>query len=201
MRTVRRGTNRVLLGLAGAVLLGAGAAVLMGGLDLPAKWHIGLPGGWPWTSPGEVLLPRGSRTRWTDRGWWWPVVIAVLAVLVLLSLWWLVTQLRRHRLPEVLVDSGDGEGALLRGRALEAVLAAETEALEGVEGAAVLLTGRRTQPRVRAVLALAPHADPGTVVLRFADEAVAHARGSAGLERLPAEVRLRGVRHRPERVS
>ncbi|MFI2190308.1 hypothetical protein [Streptomyces sioyaensis] len=59
----------------------------------------------------------------------------------------------------------------------------------------MLLTGRRTQPRVRAILALAPHADPGTVVARFADEAVAHARGSAGLERLPAR-----LRHRAERV-
>ncbi|MEU9114273.1 alkaline shock response membrane anchor protein AmaP [Streptomyces sp. NPDC048483] len=201
MRTVRRGTNRVLLGLAGAVLLGTGGTVLMGGLDLPVKWHLGLPAGWPWTRPGDVLLSAHDRTRWTDRGWWWPVVIAVLAVLVLLLLWWLVTQLRRHRLDEILVDSGDGEGALLRGRALEGVLAAETKALEGVDGAAVLLTGRRTEPRLRAVLALAPHADPGTVVRRFADEAVTHARGSAGLERLPAQVRLRGVRHRAERVT
>ncbi|AJT67927.1 alkaline shock response membrane anchor protein AmaP [Streptomyces chattanoogensis] len=201
MRTVRRGTNRVLLGLIGAVLLGTGGVVLMGGFGLPAKWHLGLPRGWPWTRPGDVLLSAQNRTRWTDRGWWWPAVIAVLAVLVLLLLWWLVTQLRRHRLDEILVDSGDGEGALLRGRALEAVLTAETEALEGVDGAAALLTGRRTEPRVRAVLALAPHADPGTVVLRFADAAVAHARGSAGLDRLPAEVRLREVRHRAERVS
>ncbi|MFJ9852132.1 alkaline shock response membrane anchor protein AmaP [Streptomyces sp. NPDC101150] len=201
MRRVRTGTNRVLLGLAGAVLLGTGAAVLMGGLGLPAKWHLGLPAGWPWTRPGGVLLSRENRTRWTDHGWWWPVVIAVLAVLVLLLLWWLVAQLRRHRLGEILVDSGDGEGAVLRGPALEGVLVAETEALEGVEGAAALLTGGRTEPRVRAVLSLAPHADPGTVVLRFAHEAVAHARGSAGLERLPAKVRLRAVRHRAERVS
>ncbi|ARF54711.1 alkaline shock response membrane anchor protein AmaP [Streptomyces gilvosporeus] len=202
MRTVRRGTNRVLLGLIGAVLLATGGAVLVAGLDLPARWHFRLPGGWPWTGPGQVLLSEQNRTRWTDRGWWWPAVIAALAVLVLLALWWLVTQLRRRRLGEILVDSGDGEGAVLRGRALEAVLTAETEALEGVDGAGALLTGRRrTQPRVIAVLALAPHADPGTVVRRFAHEAVTHARVSAGLDELPAEVRLRGVRHRAERVG
>ncbi|MFG2142008.1 alkaline shock response membrane anchor protein AmaP [Streptomyces sp. NPDC048650] len=201
MRTVRRGTNRVLLGLIGAVLLGAGAAVLMGGLDLPAKWHLPLPAGWPWTRPDDVLLSRHDRTRWTDRGWWWPVVIAVLAVLVLLLLWWLVTQLRRHRLAAILVDSGDGEGALLRGRALEAALTAETEALAGVDGAAVRLTGRRTRPRVQARIALAPHAEPAAVVQRLADETVDRARGSAGLDRLPADVHLRGVRHRAERVS
>ncbi|GFE27493.1 hypothetical protein Sliba_79460 [Streptomyces nigrescens] len=32
------------------------------------------------------------------------------------------------------------------------------------------------------MLALAPHADPGTVVRRLSDESVAHARRSAGLE-------------------
>lgn len=193
MRQVRRTANRVLLGLAGVLLLGAGGLVLLGGL--------GLPVGCPWSRADSVLLPAHRRTRWTDQGWWWPVVIAALAVLVLLMLWWLLAQLRRRRLNEILVDTGDGEGALLRGRALEGVLTAETESLGGVDRAGVLLTGRRTEPRVHAVLALAPHADPGTVVLRLSDETVAHARTSAGLDHLPAEVRLRAVKHRAERVS
>ncbi|MEU8684508.1 alkaline shock response membrane anchor protein AmaP [Streptomyces sp. NPDC048611] len=201
MRRVRGTVNRVLLGLSGVVLFGAGGLVLLGGLGLPEKWHLGLPAGWPWSRPGQVLLPARQRTRWTDQGWWWPVAIAALAVVVLLMLWWLLTQLRRRRLQTILVDSGDGEGAVLRGRALEAALTAESEALDGVDGAGVLLTGRRSEPRVRAVLALAPHADPGTVVRRLSDEAVAHARRSAGLDRLPGEVRLRAVKHRPERVS
>ncbi|MGG7574637.1 alkaline shock response membrane anchor protein AmaP [Streptomyces sirii] len=201
MRQVRRTANRVLLGLAGVLLLGTGGLVLFGGLGLPAKWHLGLPAGWPWHGPDGVLLSVHQRTRWTDQGWWWPAAIAALAVVVLLMLWWLLVQLRRRRLDEILVDSGDGEGALLRGRALEGVLAAETESLEGVERAGVLLTGRRGEPRIRAVLALAPHADPGTVVRRLSDEAVAHARRSAGLDRLPAEVRLQAVKHRAERVS
>lgn len=201
MRKVRRTTNRVLMGLAGAVLFGAGGSVLMGGLDLPAKWHFTLPGGWPWSHPDDVLLSDQNRTRWTGSGWWWPVVIAALAVIVLLLLWWLLSQFRKHRLNQLLVDSGDGEGARLRGRALEGVVTAETEALDGVDRARVLLTGRRSEPRVRAVLALAPHADPGAVVARFADEAVEHARGSAGLDELPADIRLRAVKHRAERVS
>lgn len=201
MYRVRRTINRVLLGLAGAVLFGTGAAVLFGGLGLPAKWHLHLPAGWPWHGPGAVLLPAHDRTRWTQQGWWWPVVIAALAVFVLLMLWWLLSQLRRHRLQEILVDSGDGEGAALRGRALAAALAAETESLDGVDRAGVLLTGRRTAPQVRGLLALTPHADPGTVLRRLSHEAMAHARRSAGLEHLPAEVRLRAVKHRPERVS
>ncbi|KAA6222625.1 alkaline shock response membrane anchor protein AmaP [Streptomyces albofaciens JCM 4342] len=201
MRKVSRTVNRVLLGLTGLVLIGVGGTVLLGGLDLPGKWGFGMPSGWRWSRPDDVLLRAEDRTRWTDSGWWWPVVIAVLAVLVLLALWWLLSQFRRHRLGEVLVDSGDGEGAQLRGRAMESVLTAETETLDGVDRARVRLTGRRTEPRLRAGLALAPHANPCAVVARLSSETIAHARTSAGLEKLPAEVRLRAVKHRAERVS
>ncbi|MFF4605680.1 alkaline shock response membrane anchor protein AmaP [Streptomyces sp. NPDC001339] len=201
MRGVRRTVNRVLLGLIGAVLFGAGGLVLLGGLGLPAARHLGLPAHWPWSRPDDVLLSAHQRTRWTGQGWWWPAVIAALAVLVLLTLWWLLVQLRRRRLNGILVDTGDGEGALLRGRALEGVLAAGAESLDGVDRAGVLLTGRRPEPRLRAVLTLAPHADPGTVLRRLSDETVAHARRSAGLARLPADVRLRETKHRAERVS
>ncbi|MFE3887233.1 alkaline shock response membrane anchor protein AmaP [Streptomyces lydicus] len=201
MRRVGRAINRVLLGVTGAVLLGTGGLVLFGGLDLPARWRLRLPAHWPWSSPGDVLLPGRQRTRFSGQDWFWPAVIAALAVFVLLMLWWLLSQLRRHRLNDILVDSGDGEGATLRGRALESVLAAETESLEGVDRAGVLLTGRRSAPRIRALLSLAPHADPGTVVRRLSDEAVNRARRSAGLDRLPGDVRLRAVKHRPERVS
>ncbi|MFH8406372.1 alkaline shock response membrane anchor protein AmaP [Streptomyces sp. NPDC018019] len=201
MRKVSRTVNRVLLGLTGLFLIGVGGTVLLGGLDLPGKWGFGMPSGWRWSRPEDVLLRDADRTRWTGHGWWWPVVIAVLAVLVLLALWWLLAQFRRHRLGEILVDSGDDEGAHVRGRAMESVLTAESESLEGVERARVVLTGRRTEPRLRAGLALAPHAEPCAVVARLSSETIAHARTSAGLERLPAEVRLRAVKHRAERVS
>ncbi|WP_369356236.1 alkaline shock response membrane anchor protein AmaP [Streptomyces sp. cg2] len=201
MRTAHASVNRALLGLVGVLLLGAGGLVLLGGLDLPARLHLDLPSGWPWARPDDVLLPAADRTRFTGRGWWWPAVIAGLAVLVLLLLWWLLAQLRRRRLGTVLVDTGDGAGATVRGRALEDVLAAGAAAVDGVDRAAAVLTGRRTAPQVRALLVLAPHADPGTVVLRLSETALTDARTSAGLECLPAEVRLRAVRHRPERVG
>jgi hypothetical protein len=182
-----RTVNRVLLGLAGAVLLVLGLAVLVGGLDLQRRWGFDLGSGWPWTGP--------------DEGWWWPVVIAALAVLLLLLLWWFLAQLRRRRLGEVLVSSGDGEGALLRGRALADVLVAEAESLHGVNRARVRLLGRRTRPRVRVNLRLEPHAGPAATVDRLRAEALEHARASAGLDILPAEIRLRGRRHRAERVT
>ncbi|NLU67428.1 alkaline shock response membrane anchor protein AmaP [Streptomyces sp. HNM0574] len=198
---MRRTVNRVLLGLTGAVLVAAGLLLLAGGFDLPARWNLSWMTGWYWSEPGDVVLSDADRTRWRDEGWWWPVVIAALAVLVLLALWWLFAQLRRRRLNEVLVDSGDGEGAVLRGRALEEALAAEAEALPGVDTARVRLVGRRTRPGARIRLALAPQAEPGPAVRRLRTETLEHARTSAGLERFPAEVRMRGVRHRAERVS
>lgn len=196
-----RTVNRVLLALAGLVLLVLGLAVLAGSWDLQRRWGYDLGSGWPWTGPDDVLLTDAERTRFRDAGWWWPVLIAVLAAAVLLLLWWFLAQLRRRRLGEVLVESGDGEGALLRGRALADVLAAEAESLPGVGRARVRLLGRRTAPRARVNLQLEPHAEPVAAVARLRAEALEHARTSAGLDSLPADVRLRGRRHRPERVT
>ncbi|MFG2024722.1 alkaline shock response membrane anchor protein AmaP [Streptomyces sp. NPDC048825] len=187
--------NRVLVGLAGLLLIVGGGSVLAVGLGLdPPSW-------WVHDGQRDVLLSDADRTRWRDEGWWWPTVIAVLAVTVLLALWWLIAVLRRRRLAEVLVDTGDGEGALLRGRALEGVLAGEAGALDGVQRAQAALTGKRSTPQARVQLLLEPHVDPGDALHGLTTQALAHARDSAGLAALPAEVRLRGVKHRAERVS
>jgi hypothetical protein len=192
---VLRIVNRVLVGLVGLLLVVGGGSVLAVGLGLdPPSW-------WVHDGQRDVLLSDADRTRWRDEGWWWPTVIAVLAVTVLLALWWLTAVLRRRRLAEVLVDTGDGEGALLRGRALEGVLAGEAGAQDGVQHAQVALTGKRSTPQARVHLLLEPHVDPGDALHGLTTQALAHARDSAGLAALPAEVRLRGVKHRAERVS
>ncbi|MFG2309956.1 hypothetical protein ACGFS9_14970 [Streptomyces sp. NPDC048566] len=48
-----------------------------------------------------MILGDEGRTRFRGQGWWWPVVFAVLGVLLVLLLWWLWAQLRRHRLATV----------------------------------------------------------------------------------------------------
>ncbi|MET9217692.1 alkaline shock response membrane anchor protein AmaP [Streptomyces sp. NPDC003300] len=198
MRTV---LNRILLALTGLVLLVVGLSVLLGGLDLQRRWNFTMPHWWPFTGPKDVLLTAHDRTRYRSDGWWWPVVIAVLGVLVLAALWWLLAQARTRRLRQLRVDSGDGQGALLRGRAVENVLTSETEAYDGVEWARAALRGKRGAPVARIVLGLAADATPDEVVAGL-DSAVLHrARTSAGLDKLPAEARLRAVRHRAARVS
>ncbi|MGN9758044.1 alkaline shock response membrane anchor protein AmaP [Streptomyces sp. SD31] len=192
--------NRVLLGLLGLGLFALGGGVLLGGLDLQRHWDFGMPGWWPFRGPDDVVLGAEGRTRWRDEGWWWPTVIAVLAVLLVLLLWWLLAQ-RRHRLSRVLVDSEGGAAARLDGRTLEDVIEEEAQALDGVARAHVRLTGRSTAPTARVRLLLEPYADPARTLGQLNREALAHARDSAGLDRLPTKVRIREVRHRAQRAA
>ncbi|MEV7191922.1 alkaline shock response membrane anchor protein AmaP [Streptomyces sp. NPDC093510] len=195
MSAVLRTVNRVVLALIGLVLLVLGGSVLAVGLGAsPPSW-------WIHDSRHDVLVSAADRARWRDHGWFWPVAIAVLAVLVLLLLWWLSAQLRRRRLAEVLVETGDGEGALVRGRAVENVLAAEAETLDGVERAQAVLTGRRGTPQARVDLVLAPHATPSDALHHLTTGPLTHARDSAGLRTLPTTVRLRALKHGAKRVS
>ncbi|MFI8516249.1 alkaline shock response membrane anchor protein AmaP [Streptomyces sp. NPDC085481] len=195
MTVVLRRVNRIVLALAGLLLVVGGGAVLAAGFDLP------VPAWWPWSDRDDVLLTRSQRQHWRAESWWWPVVIAVLGLVVLLALWWLIVQFRRARLREVVVDSGDGEEAVVRGRALEAVLEADAGAQEGVARARVSLTGRRAAPRTRVALLLEPYASPADTLTALSAEALGNARTSAGLRALPTEARLRAVKHRARRVT
>jgi hypothetical protein len=192
---VLRTVNRVLLGLTGLVLLVVGGSVLAIGLGAPS------PSWWIHRGRHDVLLTTAERTRWRDQGWWWPVVFAVLAVLVVLALWWLTRSVQRHRLSLVNVDTGDDEGATLRARALESSVAAEAAELDGVDRVRVRLTGRRRTPRMRIRVRLEPYADPGRTLDRLTSETLSHARAAVGTTSLPAEIRMRAEKHHAERVS
>ncbi len=176
--------NRILLALLGLVLLAAGASVLTAS--------------GPFEGRHEPLLASHGR------GWpgpWW-VVLAALGVCVLLALWWLLSQLRRARLAEVLVDTGDGAFAVLRGRALEEAVAADVQqAVEGVARCRVTLWGRRGAPALRVTLELEPHAVPADVLAALAGPVLGRARTSAALEALPAEARLHVTPRRARRVT
>jgi hypothetical protein len=198
---MRTTVNRILLGLTGLVLLALGLAVLVGSLDLQRRWHFTMPSAWPFQGPKDVLLTAHDRTRYRSRDWWWPAVLGALGVLFLGALWWLLAQARTRRLRQLRIDSGDGQSVLVRGRALESVLAAESEAFDGVEWAGTAILRKRRGPRARLVLGLAPHATPVEVVTGLDSAVLEHARTSTGLDILPAEARLRAVRHRASRVT
>ncbi|MGW7327509.1 alkaline shock response membrane anchor protein AmaP [Streptomyces sp. NPDC054840] len=180
--------NRILLAVAGAVLLAAGIVVLSGS--------------WPLHGRHAPLLSEEIRNRYGHAdGWWWWAVLAALTVCVLLALWWLLSQLRRPRLRAVVVDTGDGAYAMLRGRAIEEAVAAEAGALDGVAGCRVALRGRRGSPALRVALELEPHAVPADALAAVAGPVLDHARTSVGLPELPAEARLKVTSHRAQRVT
>ncbi|MER5201425.1 alkaline shock response membrane anchor protein AmaP, partial [Streptomyces sp. NPDC002884] len=76
----------------------------------------------------------------------------------------------------------------------------EAQALGGVSRAQVRLTGRRTAPAARVRLMLEPYADPARTLGQLSQDALAHARDSAGLDRLPSKVRLQEARHHARRT-
>ena len=196
-----KAVNRVLLGLLGLGLFALGGGVLLCGLDLQRHWGFDVPGWWPFRGPEDVVLGTWGRVRWRAEDWWWPAVIAVLVVLLALLLWWLLAQLHRHRLGQVLIESEGDAAARLNGRALEDAIEEEAQVLDGISQAHVRLTGRRAAPAARVRLLLKPHAEPVRTLEQLSGETLAHARDSAGLDRLPSEVRLREVRHRSRRVA
>lgn len=195
-----KAVNRVLLGLLGLGLFALGGGVLLGGLDLQRHWGFDTPGWWPFRGPEDVVLGTWGRTRWREEGWWWPVVIAVLVVLLALLLWWLLAQLHRHRPGQVLIESEGDVAARLNARALEDAIEEEAKVLDGISHVHVRLTGRPAAPAARVRLLLEPHAEPVRTLERLSGETLADARDSAGLDRLPSEVRLREARHRSRRV-
>ncbi|MDD9382003.1 alkaline shock response membrane anchor protein AmaP [Streptomyces sp. ZAF1911] len=176
--------NRVLLGLLGLLLLAAGVSVLTAS--------------GPFEGRDEPLLaPHGPGL---PAPWW--AVLAALGVCVVLALWWLLSQLRRPRLAAVLVDTGDGAFAVLRGRALEEAVEADVqEAVEGVARCRVTLCGRRGAPALRVALELEPHAVPADALAALAGPVLGRARTSAALPALPAEARLHVTPRRARRVT
>ncbi|MFF4652933.1 alkaline shock response membrane anchor protein AmaP [Streptomyces sp. NPDC001380] len=194
---VQAAVNRILLALAGLVLLGGGLLVLAGGLDLlPGTEDGRLPG------PHDVLLGRARRTRFTGEGWWWPAVIAGLALAVVLAVWWLTAQ-PGPRTAGRLVLGGPKppEGVELRGQALGDAVAAQAAGLPGVRRAGVRPVGRPDRPRARIALTLAPDGEPAAVLRALCEGPLADARTSAGWASLPADVRLRVAGHRTRRAE
>ncbi|TDU03562.1 hypothetical protein EDD99_2001 [Streptomyces sp. 846.5] len=169
----RRVVNRILLALVGLVLLAGGALLLAGGLYLNHRHHA-------------VLAP-ADRVRWRGEDWWWPTVFAGLAVVALLSLSWMVAQLRTGTADRITVPDLADLPVRLRGAALARAVTDEAEQIPGVSRARVRILGG---PRARIALTLAPGAAPGPVLHELAAGPLAHARRSVGTA-LSAEARVR----------
>lgn len=193
--------NRILLALTGLVLLIGGLLIIAAGFDFYRRQDLVPPSGWPLTAPDDVLLSSADRNRWSSEGWWWPAVIAALTLITLLALWWLLTQLLRRRPGALLIGSNPPqEGVELRDRALSDAIATEAGELPGVQRAIVRITGQPTHPRTHITLTLTPEGTPRDALEALCKGPLRTARRSTGLPHLPAETRLRIVRHKAHRA-
>lgn len=193
--------NRTLLAVAGLVLLGGGLLVLAGALDLYRRRNLDPPADWPLTGPHDTLVPARDRTRWTDESWWWPTVIAALAVLAALALWWFLAQLRHRHPGRLPVGDPPCAGVELHDDALADALAADTGRLPGVHDAHAHLTGPARRPLADLSVSLAPDANPRDVLHALAVGPLSRARHSTGWDHFPARATLRVTSHRPHRAD
>ncbi|MFE2723476.1 alkaline shock response membrane anchor protein AmaP [Kitasatospora sp. NPDC059327] len=195
----RSTVNRVLLGVVAVLLLAAGLLVLAGGLDLYRRLGADLPDGWPLAAPDRPVLSTASRTRWVDEPWWWPAVIAGLALLVAGAAWWLFVQLRRSGPATIALPTPGTTGLRLRlrTRALEEALETGTVVLPEVERVAVRLLRGSGRPRLRATVRLTPGGEPAELVEHFETGPRNDARSSLGLAELPADLRMRVLAAKP----
>ncbi|WP_371479008.1 alkaline shock response membrane anchor protein AmaP [Kitasatospora sp. NBC_00315] len=195
----RSTVNRILLAVAGVLLLLGGLLVLAGGLDLYARLNLDPPHWWPLTSPDQPLFSHASRTRWTDRDWWWPAVVGALSLVIVLGLWWFFAQLRRTA-PSSLALPAPADAGLrlrLRTKALEDALRSGVQRLPEVQRARVRMEGRGKRLAVRGTVLLAPGGDPATLLRRIEAGPLTEARTSVGLNGLPARLRLRVATKKP----
>ncbi|MET9768448.1 hypothetical protein [Streptomyces sp. NPDC006415] len=195
MSVIRRGVvNRSLLGAVGLVLLAGGGWLAVGDGSAWAPMENRLPHWWPVPPADGVLLDRGLLARLRENGWWSPALIAGLAVVLSLLVWWLARQAlsggpRWTVLPRT--------GPVLRRRAWERAMTAQAAAFDDVARARVRLVGRPLRAAVTVVVE--PGARPAEVVRSVAG-VIADARASSGVRSLSADVRIRVVNRRERRT-
>ncbi|MFC8075486.1 hypothetical protein ACFUN8_08075 [Streptomyces sp. NPDC057307] len=193
---LRSAVDRTLLAVLGAVLAGAGVWVLTGHQTVRAH----LPGWWPASATARTdgaLTDRALLSRLRDDAWWTPAVIAALAVVFLLLVWWLLAQFRTGQ-PRTLPLPRPGLG--LRTGALTAAMEERTERIPGVDRARVTLSGRPHRLRATFSVRLEADAVPADVVRRIVAGPVTDARTSSeGARRIDAVVRLRAPAGTPGR--
>ncbi|MEU0160488.1 hypothetical protein ABZ154_17025 [Streptomyces sp. NPDC006261] len=196
MAVIKRGAvNRVLLGTVGLALLGGGALLAVGdGSGLGQAGHE-VPDWWAGRAAYGVLLDRDGLARARETGWWTPVVIAALVLVLALFVRWFTGQMSAPRPRWVGLRS---DGLALRRRALERAMTAQAAAVDGVADARVRVAGRPL--RAAVTLVVEPEARPAEVVRRVAAGMVADARRCAGIRGLPTDVRVKVANRRERRT-
>ncbi|WP_257138836.1 hypothetical protein [Streptomyces sp. rh34] len=153
-----------------------------------------VPHWWPAPTADGVLLDRGLSARFQEEGWWSPALIAGLALVLALLVWWLTRQALSGRPRWVVLPQ---TGPVLRRRVWERAMTTQVAASDDVTRARVRLVGRPLRAVVTVVVE--PEARPAQVVRSVAG-IIAEARDSGGLRSLSADVRVRVTSRRERRT-
>lgn len=195
MSVIRRGVvNRSLLGVAGLVLVVCGGWLAVGDGSAWGPVVDRVPHWWPTPSPDGVLLDRGLTARLREKSWWSPALITGLALVLALLVWWLARQAGSGRTRWSALPRS---GPVLRGRTWERAMATQVAAFDDVARARVRLVGRPLRAVVTVVVE--PGARPAQIVRSVAG-VIADARDSGGVQRLSADIRVRGANRRARRT-
>lgn len=186
--------NRELFALGGVLLLACGAAI--GVLGLGAVNLFGIP------EPGQPVITPGIRQMLvTHHAWVWGAAAGVSVALVLLGLYWLLSQLRSERLARVDLEPDRGSGHVrLSARALGDAVTREVQTVHGVEGAAAHVVTRRGAAELHLAMRLSARADIGEVREYVENVALPHAQQVLAPDPLPSRVRMEVARTSGDRV-
>jgi hypothetical protein len=173
-------TNRAIIGLIGLLLLLAGVAALLAAFGVFGS-----------TLKDEAVLSSRVDHFIAQHSWFWPALAALTAIIALLALWWLIAQLRTNRLRNIdLRPSGRDGQTYLHGSAITDAIEEEVESYRGVSRAHARLSGTRTAPRLTLAVTLDGRVSAGEIRHRVEGQAIDHARGALGTDRLPTRVDL-----------
>ncbi|WP_369205471.1 hypothetical protein [Streptomyces sp. PU-14G] len=198
MSSSRKAANRTLLLLTGAALLAGGVWLLSTSSWVADRVGRPLPSWWPTVEPGSVLLDRAGLNELREHGWWTPLVIAGMALLLLALLLWLLALARQGGLRVLPLSHPE---VTVRTHALADALTREVRALPAVAGAHVRVRARARELRAHIHIRLEPGARPETVLRQLFDESLAQARSTAAPREVRADVRISVRSHRSQRAA
>ncbi|WP_322760133.1 alkaline shock response membrane anchor protein AmaP [Frankia sp. Cr2] len=171
--------NRVVFVLLGLVCLGGGLVALLAGRGVFGDDVTDRPG-----------LTAANRAFAADHAWFWPVVGAATALVVVLALAWLWLQRSTGELTGLdVVDDTFGR-VRVNARAFTGAVESELAATSGARQIRARLLGKEKHPLLRVVVTMEPNISVSRLRADIEQVVLPHARGALSRADLATEVQL-----------
>ena len=143
--------------------------------------------------PGHRPLLSAPETDYVhSAAWFWPVAGVAAALLALLCLRWLLTQLRTERVGTLQLEPDRTHGGTrIGGGVLTDAVEAEVSGYQGVHRVRARLTNDPAEPALYLTINTQRGTDLHRLRTRIQDKAIPHLREALELDRLPTQLTLR----------